>query len=299
MGQLLRIDGDALVIQYNNPVLAISVKEGLLSSLPEKRMLAHWHEDLEFLHITAGKMITRLNGYDIHLDTGDVIFINSRQLHLSFGDTRDSSFQLVQIHPRLLTPAIPHGSVAEELLQDIRFRCYVFKNPSDECDQIISILNALHHEALEKESFYELQVVSLACQLFHSVCKHYHPSSRVSTLPSEFDQDIQRKMIAYIYAHYSENITLNQIAAAGNVSRSKCCKLFARYLGQSPIDFLVDYRIEEGARLLIETIDPISQIASACGFADQSYFNRVFRRKLNCSPGEFRKQKEARISPAS
>jgi len=70
-------------------------------------------------------------------------------------------------------------------------------------------------------------------------------------------------------------------------------------LGQSPIDFLVDYRIEEGARLLIETIDPISQIASACGFADQSYFNRVFRRKLNCSPGEFRKQKEARISPAS
>jgi AraC-like DNA-binding protein len=96
-------------------------------------------------------------------------------------------------------------------------------------------------------------------------------------------------MVDYIYSHYSENITLDDIAASGNISRSQCAKLFNRYTSLSPINFLNKHRLEISRELLRTTYLPIGEIALSCGFSDQSYFNRLFVKQYGITPFAYRK----------
>ena len=65
---------------------------------------------------------------------------------------------------------------------------------------------------------------------------------------------------------------------------------FKKYKGLSPINYLINRRLDE-ARHLLETTDyPVSKIALASGFSSQSYFSQVFRKELNMTPGEYRKK---------
>ena len=103
---------------------------------------------------------------------------------------------------------------------------------------------------------------------------------------------IQRDMVSYIYSHYSEPISLDEIAAAGKVCRNKCCQIFRRYLCQSPIDFLNHYRLEVSCHLLSTTKMSIAEICTACGFNHQSYYSKIFLRTYHCTPRDFRKRAE-------
>ncbi len=103
------------------------------------------------------------------------------------------------------------------------------------------------------------------------------------------DLKLQRDMVSYICQHYTERITLADIAAAGNVSRSKCCAIFKYYLQQSPVDFLNHYRLEVSRSLLKKQELNVTQVAVACGFNHLSYYSKLFCRSYGCTPSEYRR----------
>ena len=88
-------------------------------------------------------------------------------------------------------------------------------------------------------------------------------------------------MVSYIFQNYSGRITLDDIAAAGNVSRSKCCRIFRDRLQQTPIDFLNQYRLQVSRRLLLEDGLSVTEAATACGFGHLSYFSKLFLKALD------------------
>lgn len=96
-------------------------------------------------------------------------------------------------------------------------------------------------------------------------------------------------MTSYIYKNYKQNISLNDIAKSGNICRSKCCKMFKKYLNQSPIDFLNTYRLEISKSLLINSNSNITEIAFNSGFNHLSYFSKLFYEKYNFTPKEYRR----------
>ncbi|MDY6084107.1 MAG: AraC family transcriptional regulator [Dialister sp.] len=101
----------------------------------------------------------------------------------------------------------------------------------------------------------------------------------------------QRDMIAFIQKQYAEKLTLGNIATAGRISKSKCCRIFKTYLQQTPIDFLNTYRLEISSNLLADTEEPVLEIANACGFSSQSYFTKLFQEKFSLTPTAYRKAK--------
>lgn len=102
-----------------------------------------------------------------------------------------------------------------------------------------------------------------------------------------------RKFLRYIETYYMYDISLEDMAASANVSKSEILRCFKTTLRTTPYKYLMDYRLQKAAELLTETDMPIGEIASRIGFGQQGYFGKRFKEKMGCSPGEYRdKNKE-------
>ena len=99
-----------------------------------------------------------------------------------------------------------------------------------------------------------------------------------------------REMVGYIQKHYQEKISLDAIAASGGVCKSKCSSLFRDYLNQTPMNYLIKYRLEKSIELMASTDLNITQISYEVGFSGASYFSETFRKHFGCSPVRYRKE---------
>ena len=97
-----------------------------------------------------------------------------------------------------------------------------------------------------------------------------------------------RKAETYITEHYGDDITLDDIAAQVDLNPAYLSVLFKKSTGQGFREYLNRLRIAVARRLLIETDDQIVDVASACGFNDQSYFTRVFKKSTGLTPKQYR-----------
>jgi two-component system response regulator YesN len=84
-------------------------------------------------------------------------------------------------------------------------------------------------------------------------------------------------------------ISRDDVAEAVGVSPSHFSRLLHRQTGRTFTDLLGQMRIQKAAQLLARTDTPLSQVALASGFSDQSYFTKVFRRHLGQTPGQYRR----------
>lgn len=94
----------------------------------------------------------------------------------------------------------------------------------------------------------------------------------------------------YIDNHFKENITLDQLAAMVHINKYYLSHAFRKEFNTSPINYLIERRIEESRFLLGETDHSLSQIAQILGFSSLSYFSQCFRKAEGISPMEYRKR---------
>ena len=97
-------------------------------------------------------------------------------------------------------------------------------------------------------------------------------------------------VIEHLHRHYGLPLTTSSLAEMAELSIPQFERRFRRAFGTSPRQYLLRIRIENASKLLIETDQTISQIALTCGFFDHAHFSRSFRRAVDKSPTEFRRQ---------
>ena len=93
----------------------------------------------------------------------------------------------------------------------------------------------------------------------------------------------------YLDSHYSENITLDQLASFSHLNKYHLSHEFTRYYGISPISYLNCRRIEVCKELLENTDYEISDIAHMAGFSSQSYLAQSFRKSCGVTAGDYRR----------
>ena len=99
-----------------------------------------------------------------------------------------------------------------------------------------------------------------------------------------------KAMITFIETNYQNKVTLDEICAAGNVGKTTCCKLFGKFINQTPNTYLISYRLKKASELLCQTDMSIAEICYETGFGSSSYFTEMFRKTYGCSPSEYRRQ---------
>ena len=98
------------------------------------------------------------------------------------------------------------------------------------------------------------------------------------------------EVVEYMHAHYTENITAEDLAAIVGLSVSQLNRKFKNTLDDSPINYLLKIRIEKATEKLLKTDDTITEISYSCGFNNQTYFNRQFKKINGLSPRDYRKK---------
>ena len=88
------------------------------------------------------------------------------------------------------------------------------------------------------------------------------------------------KAIEYINANYRDEISLNGICKAANMSKSYFCREFKRRMGMTVMEYVLDTRIAAAKVLLNSGELTVSQISDKCGFSSPSYFCQVFKEKV-------------------
>lgn len=98
-------------------------------------------------------------------------------------------------------------------------------------------------------------------------------------------------MMQYVHQNYSHDISLEDIAGHARISKSTVLNLFHKYLHITPINYLINYRLNEAARLLSKTEKKISTISDETGFNNVDYFCRLFKKHYHLTPTEYRKKR--------
>ena len=96
------------------------------------------------------------------------------------------------------------------------------------------------------------------------------------------------KIMEYINNNFTQNITLSDAAKIVSMTEVSLSRFFKLRTGKTFVDTLNDIRLGHASRMLIETTHSINEIAYKCGFNNMSNFNRIFKKKKDCTPKEFR-----------
>lgn len=283
------------IVEYNCFDIPVYIKSINLSDYPYMRVLCHWHQDIEIIYVTEGEMNYHINDKTVLLRKNDCLIINSRQLHhVSSLYHHTCIYVCIRFHPKLLytDPSIYQTYVAP-LIENSRIDYLYYNSDSSDYPKFLTLINNMIALKKEMHDACELDLLSaihLFWRTFYLQCRPALAQKPANTDTSLF---LQKKMVAYIYDHYQEPLTLDEIAASADISRSKCCIVFKQYLEQSPVDFLNKYRLAMSAQLLLDTQSSITEIALSCGFNHLSYFSKIFLREYGCTPTEYRKKQQS------
>ena len=256
--------------------------------------LAHWHNSFELIEVVEGKFFCNVDVSEFLINKGNICIINRGRLHHIYTEDHnafkcrkktiifnpDYFIKDENIYEKYILPLLEKDAFAH-----IQFN--IKKGIGLDINALMKEIEALEDE---KPIGYELEEYSLIYKVIRYLYLAYQSSKQSIHTAYDANVQIQRNMTSFIHEHFGSKIGLEDIAEAGQVSKSTCIRLFHKYTGKSPIDFLNNYRLQMSAEKLVTTSEQITEIAYACGFGQPSYFNRLFLKEYNMTPNQYRKQ---------
>ena len=156
-------------------------------------------------------------------------------------------------------------------------------------DELDGVLSCLFSAMARRPEGFELTVQGCLLQLFGLIVREHLYAKTAPGAHRRLDRQLPlRDALRYMEEHYAAPVTLDELAAAAGMSRRYFCTFFRTMTGRTPMEHLNLYRIETAGELLLSTDRPVSEIAGLCGFDDASYFAKLFRRHMGCSPRRYR-----------
>ncbi len=145
--------------------------------------------------------------------------------------------------------------------------------------------NQLIDEFHLKLPFYEYTCQSYLLVILSLISRKMVASQDITQQRSK---KLIEEMCRHMYANYSRNITVSEYAKMSNLSESRFSHLFKEYTSLSPVQYLLNIKIQRAKELLENTDLSILQISEMLGMQSQNYFSRIFKKYTGYSPLKYR-----------
>lgn len=276
----------------------------------------HWHPELEFFVVNGGRTKIQIGKTELCLEEGFGIFINSNVLH-SFSqvnEEQECKCPNIVFSDEFIAPA--SSKIYQSYIQPItrnRQLPYIVLSPYHiwqkeilmHLDCIFSFLQKYGSHGFYGKSpvlkfkndsisscCFELAVQNELNQIWQLLFTYKNEIPLIPSAKNEYLLQIRtQKMLSYIQTNYSSQVSLKEIAASADISKSEATRCFQAYLHTSPVNYLLQYRIEKAKRELQNSDETVEVIGRRCGFQSTSYFCKLFRSQTGMTANQFRNQK--------
>lgn len=265
------MEGELREIEYDRELdVEVYRLSGVVQKFPN-----HFHECYVIGYLERGRRHLRCGGAEYDLDAGDLVLFNPRESHFCAPvDGEPLDYRAVNLSPERMARA------AEELTG--RPGLPRFVRPVARDSEAAPALETLYRAVRERAPLLEREeaLFFLLDQVLREHASLEDPAPR--------PDDRVRDLCAYLEAHVSENVGLDQLCRRAAVSKSQLLRSFTRQMGVSPYRYLQTLRLNRARTLLEEGTAP-AEAAARTGFADQSHFTRFFKECIGLTPGQYQR----------
>ena len=216
----------------------------------------HWHDRVELLYVTCGKLEVHLDDRQVEILAGQVAVIGPRMLHGGFAGEAGVKFYTIMFD----IEKFYNQTVASEKYLTGFFRNEVCFKPVTENQYVTEQVKHLIMYRFCTESIKPVQKIS----------------------------ENFRNVLEYINNHFTEDISTQSLSQRFGYNETYFCRRFKEVTGITLMKYIQILRIELAQKLLKNTEKGIAEIALECGFTDISYFSNCFKRQVGLAPKEFR-----------
>ena len=254
----------------------------------------HWHPELELVYVQTGKAICFIGEEKFSLEPGTALLINSKIIH-RFEAEESTIVPNAVFSPFLIAPEeslIFQKYILPFLTCGKPYLCFDPTIPwHKEC--IHMIRNAFNVQ--ETGEMEELRTAEYLLALWDRLYPHLQLEEGAHKASAGRTNQVRLQiMMQYIQEHYSERIRLEDISKTVHIGKSSALQIFHHGIHQSPVAYLIQYRLKQAALQLTETEKKVSVIAEETGFESAGYFCRKFKALYGVSPQGYRRQIELR-----
>lgn len=251
----------------------------------------HWHPDFEIATAERTVLDYQVAEQHIMLEADDSIFVNGNVLHgiKQLSDDVPDPMPNIVFSGTLVAPET--STIYQKYIQPI-VQCdslpfVVFRYRDRSRSEINCLIKYIYKQMNEKKECYELTVQRNINRIFEYISSNFTDFPKVHATRIQINNQIRLlKMLTYIYENYSRPVKLEDIAKAANISRSEAGRCFHTYMECSPIDALIQYRLQTAHRLLNQKTLSLEEISFACGFNSVNYFSRQFKKAYGYTPSQ-------------
>lgn len=247
---------------------------------------SHIHnEEFEILHVVNGDGTIMVKDKMYTLKTNTIFFIGSSDLHYSSPKFPEAYTRNKVIFSRKILCDLAKVLCLERLVDSLFMEggtaVMLSAEKSNRVDNCFLMLSRLLNEDLHNEMFnmsffiYIFTILDIVMD---------NKLNRIQSINNKFSY-----ILSYINDNISNKITLDSICEEASVSKYYLCRNFKQIAGMTVFSYIETVRITIAKEMLSKTDYSISEIAQKVGFESFAYFSKVFKRQVNCTPRQYRK----------
>lgn len=248
----------------------------------------HWHEDAEFIYIKKGRGIIVIDGVENPVSAGDIAFLLPGRVHGIF-QHQDETME----YENILFDSKMFASTLDDFYDSFLLPFFentvdiptIFRQGVTGYESIKKYLDSNDNISSHREGAWGLAIKGNMYLLLFNLVSLYEEKIDAG---SKKKIDKLKPVIKYVELHYSEPMTVEEMAAKAGFSESHFMRFFKEAFGVSFITYLNDYRLSMAARMLLSTEESVLNISQQVGFENLSHFNRQFKKKYDKTPREYR-----------
>lgn len=253
------------------------------------------HDYYELLIALDAGMVFQVQNRFVPLEPGDLLVMGSSLYHRPLRcEEKAVPAHVLFFMPDVLTSARfgAEGPLYQPFLRQDGSFPHVVPAATGIPDQVLAYVGEIEREQARGGVHSRLYAVTCLRMILAILLMHY---SKLMDRPlpenaSQRDFSRLQPLFEFMERHPDQRICLSKAASLTGMSRTHFTRFFKRMTAHSFGDYQQRFRINRAQELLKETDAPISEIAWAVGFYDQSHFTGVFRRLTKMTPHQYRTQ---------
>ncbi len=262
-----------------------------IKSYDGEQFACHFHPEAELTVILSGEMYYRAHDTEYVLHEGDAVFVNANVMHAGRSKNGGSCCYLpINFWPIFVSgheDSLIDQKYVAPLLRENLLPSVVMRAACAADGQMLTTVWEIVRLIRTREEGWELLVKAALCRLWVDFYRVSREQGEVH--PGEGAEAVKRAIL-FIGEHYTEKLSLADLAAASHLSRSEFCRTFRRFTGRTAFSYLQYHRVRKSLALLQNRALSVTDVAERVGFSGASYYAEIFRRFIGMSPLEYRKK---------